>query len=405
MPDVWTLSKSSGHAASSPDPRPQLSRNGRRCVGVGGELDTNRRRMRTVKPSSILRSILVSAVLVAEVGFSAGQEQGLSELSLPALLAKGNAGDPEAQCELGIRYERGVGAPQDNAESLRWFRKSANGGDAEAQLHLAQIYEEGRKVPPDSKEAMDWYTAAAQGGSRKAQVRLGDIFEWGINVPVNWAEAARWYRKAAEQGEAYAEEQLGLIYQSDGAGVKKDMQESAKWYLQAAGQGLPDAMLELAWMYNNGEGVPKDTAQGSLWEKKAIRAKNAALMEKALGGDPEAQCDLAYKYYSGDGMPKDYAESTAWYTRAAGQGYTRAQFILASEYSKGDAVPKDQALAYMWYNLAAANTGADLSDISKRSRDDLEGRMTPEQVAEGQRLTRAWLESHSNPVVKAPQVQ
>jgi len=37
--------------------------------------------------------------------------------------------------------------------------------------------------------------------------------------------------------------------------------------------------------------------------------------------------------------------------------------------------------AYMWWNLAAAQGNSD----AKASRDAIQGKMTPEQVAEGQR--------------------
>ena len=47
-------------------------------------------------------------------------------------------------------------------------------------------------------------------------------------------------------------------------------------------------------------------------------------------------------------------------------------------------------LAYMWYNLAApqGRRGA------QGNKDILEERMTREQISEGQRLTREWLEAH-----------
>jgi hypothetical protein len=41
----------------------------------------------------------------------------------------------------------------------------------------------------------------------------------------------------------------------------------------------------------------------------------------------------------------------------------------------------------MWFNLAAAQPG-DLG--SKSNRDTLEQLMTPEQIAEAQRLSREW---------------
>ena len=69
-------------------------------------------------------------------------------------------------------------------------------------------------------------------------------------------------------------------------------------------------------------------------------------------GDAEAQDDLGLMYYSGEGVPKDYAKS------------------------------------YMFFNLAAAQDHED----AEACRDAIEKRMTKEQIDEGQKLTREWLE-------------
>ncbi|MEC7769006.1 MAG: hypothetical protein VX471_06975, partial [Acidobacteriota bacterium] len=48
------------------------------------------------------------------------------------------------------------------------------------------------------------------------------------------------------------------------------------------------------------------------------------------------------------------------------------------------------ALAYTWYNLAAAQG----SETAQSNKDTVERRMTREQIAEAQRLSREWLEAH-----------
>ena len=44
----------------------------------------------------------------------------------------------------------------------------------------------------------------------------------------------------------------------------------------------------------------------------------------------------------------------------------------------------------MWFNLAAAGGFAD----AKESRDALSEKMTPDQIAEAQRLAQEWLAAH-----------
>jgi len=59
-------------------------------------------------------------------------------------------------------------------------------------------------------------------------------------------------------------------------------------------------------------------------------------------------------------------------------------------YANGEGVPEDIVLAYMWWNLAAAQG----IESTRSNKDNLQQQMTRAQIAEGQRLTREWLEAH-----------
>jgi TPR repeat protein len=69
-------------------------------------------------------------------------------------------------------------------------------------------------------------------------------------------------------------------------------------------------------------------------------------------------------------------------------GDAEAQLKLGNMYADGTGVPLDKTEAVKWFNLAAA-TG---SEKSAKGRDLLAKRMTKEQIAEGQKLSREWLE-------------
>jgi len=43
-----------------------------------------------------------------------------------------NQGLIAAQCELGVLYSNGQGAPESDKEAVEWFRKAANQGYAQA---------------------------------------------------------------------------------------------------------------------------------------------------------------------------------------------------------------------------------------------------------------------------------
>ena len=100
----------------------------------------------------------------------------------------------------------------------------------------------------------------------------------------------------------------------------------------------------------------------------------------------EAQLSLGFMYLGA----QDDAEAMRWYRRAADQGYARAQNILGVMYGNGEGVPQDYVEAHIWYNLAAAQSSGEDRDRSVRGRDDVAGRMTPDQIAEAQRRAREW---------------
>jgi TPR repeat protein len=118
--------------------------------------------------------------------------------------------------------------------------------------------------------------------------------------------------------------------------------------------------------------VPKDYVEAVKWYRKAA-AQNYT----------RAQCFLGVCYVNGLGVPKDYVEAVEWFRKAVEHDYSRAQLALGNCYDYGLGVPKDYVQAYRWYNLAAAQ--GDTSAI--KDRDRIADSMTPDQIAEGQRLS------------------
>ena len=107
---------------------------------------------------------------------------------------------------------------------------------------------------------------------------------------------------------------------------------------------------------------------------------------RADQGDADAQYNLGGAYYTGYGVTQDYAEAVKWWRLAADQGNADAQYNLGVAYYSGYGVTQDYAEAHKWLNLAAAAghpTAGEGRDIAAKE-------MTPEQVAEAQRLAREW---------------
>jgi Sel1 repeat len=147
---------------------------------------------------------------------------------IAALRVKANAGDADAQSNLGYAYVVGQGVPQDYAQAALWLRKAAEQGLADAQCELGAAYYKGEGVPQDFAQAVAWTRKAAEQGLDKAQHTLGISYDNGLGVPLDYEQAAAWYRKAAEQGFAKSQFNLGIAYYI-GQGVPQDYVEAHKW--------------------------------------------------------------------------------------------------------------------------------------------------------------------------------
>ena len=114
------------------------------------------------------------------------------------------------------------------------------------------------------------------------------------------------------------------------------------------------------------------------------RSEDIAAAE--LSEDRLRQRTLGIKHYTGDGVAKDKGKALEWFSKAADQGDAVSQFIVGAMYADGEGVTESKVLAYAWWGLAAAQG----HEKSKGYKADIEASMTPEQIAEAQRLTAVW---------------
>jgi TPR repeat protein len=115
----------------------------------------------------------------------------------------------------------------------------------------------------------------------------------------------------------------------------------------------------------------------------------ADLRAKAEAGNAQAQNDLGEALYAGKrGVAKDAVAAVKWFRQAAEQNHPAAQSNLGVCYERGDGVAKYEVEAYKWDLLAAAQGDGK----GKRNATMLELLMLPEQIAEGKRRAKDWLE-------------
>ena len=144
-------------------------------------------------------------------------------LSACLLAAMAFTVNTHAQAQGNANFEAGIAAYQANDLPLAYkaFLAAANEGHADAQFNVALMYERGIGVGKDEKEAFVWYGKAASQESAAAQFNLGVLYENGRGTKIDFAKANEWYRKASVQGDARAIGNLGMLYVR-GQGVKEN---------------------------------------------------------------------------------------------------------------------------------------------------------------------------------------
>jgi len=357
-----------------------------------------------------------------------------------------------AQYNLGRKYQNGEGVPKDDAQAFYWYSKAAEQGISQAQANLGLLYAQGKGIPEDLAKGYAWSSIAAAQENKQAK-RNKSVIEkhmtpaqiansqelafkyWekyvvpfqeedAVAAPLearnvaaakaafqagNYDKAFLLLRRLAEHGHLWAQVTLGSMY-DEGKGVPEDVEKSIYWitkgientawqdafdadkageyrkafrlYEPLAEKGDSDGQYRLGWMYATGEGVPKDYTKAVYWYRKAAKQ-----------GDALAQLMLGYAYAGSQGVAKDDTKAVYWFGKAAEQGISQAQSNLGIMYANGIGVLEDYVQAYAWWSIAA--TRGDKS--AKNNKGIIEGRMTPAQVAEAQKLSSEYWETYVVP--------
>jgi len=194
-------------------------------------------------------------------------------------------------------------------------------------------------------------------------------------------------RQRAENGDTVSQRLLGEDYDF-GRGVRQSYTEAAKWYQMAADHGDATAQNNLGSFYQYGLGVATN------YSKAVELFKQAATQNDTL-----AQSNLGYMSDYGLGVPMDKVTADSWYRRAADQGCPEAMLNLGvSYYMKGQGVDRDLSKAYMWLDsarwLTQFNSNMKTKWRIRGELDKLKQHMTPEEIREGERLSKEWCDNY-----------
>jgi TPR repeat protein len=241
------------------------------------------------------------------------------QVAWPALQAKAEAGDAEAQFRRGMATLLGSFGEPDAAEGRRWLSRAAEQGHARASNALGELLALGEFAEPDYPKATAYFQAAWKAGEPMGLVNLGILAEEGAGRSKDAAEALRCFRQAADKGCAAALVRLGVI-SHDGDLLPKDDRQAVVYYRQAAEKGSKEGWMNLAIAHQRGLGTPRDPSAALDCARQAwnLGMNEAAylVVDRLLGdgGDPAE----AAGYLLAVSTLDDSAESLAQVERRKG---------------------------------------------------------------------------------------
>jgi TPR repeat protein len=235
-----------------------------------------------------------------------------------------------------IAYENAVYAydAQKYEEAIAAFRQLAHDGVGEAAFELGNAYRTGTSVPVDPALAAHWMMAAMSkphSRSPHASFYLGTMFLEGEGVPRDATLAKRLLEQASRSGYVRANLPLARVY-AEGIGVPADIAQAEKLARASAEAGDPASYLWLLRGYQPGGILGENRVRATEMSEKVIPILQNRIRQER---DPGAMRDLAAIYYEGLGRPKDTQTGLHWLTQAAQAGEPKYLVNLGEDILKG----------------------------------------------------------------------
>lgn len=185
--------------------------------------------------SIIFSIVAIFAIVITQNAF-AQPAPSVAELS-----RKADAGDKQAQEDLGRIYAFGTGVPVDYVLAHKYFLLAAAQDMTKSQHNLCYLYGAGNGVAKNLDTAISWCEKSANKGFLKSQILLGDFYlEKGMTT-ANVTAARNWYLKAAAQNDAYSQYMAAQTYFHVPVEMR-DYEIGLNWAKKSAAQNFPDGI-------------------------------------------------------------------------------------------------------------------------------------------------------------------
>lgn len=132
-------------------------------------------------------------------------------------------------------------------------------------------------------------------------------------------------------------------FYDQGRHVTRDSARAAQLYRRAAALGRAHAQWRLGVMLDTGDGVAEDPAEAVRWLRQAAEQDH-----------PEGHASLAVMYANGRGVAQDFAAAMRHYLRSADLGSSAGYYGIGVLFNNGEGVQQDRLEAAAWFLVAAS---------------------------------------------------
>lgn len=217
------------------------------------------------------RLVALTLAALGIMGAQALQAQSLPNSAGPSGASAFASPDPRRPFSQELQAGLNALERRHYATALRAWRALADQGEPRAQNNIGLMYERGLGVTQSYVEAMAWYRKAADQGLPEAQFNVGTLYHNGYGVEVNNSQAVSWFKRAADQQLPDAHYMYGL-HLWEGKGVRRDPLAALDQFLKGARQGNVNSQFMAGYLFLSEEplGKPNPVA-GYTWTEISRR--------------------------------------------------------------------------------------------------------------------------------------
>lgn len=292
--------------------------------------------------------------------------QDLTSLDTQSVQKLAEAGNAEAQYELGDRYELGLGGlPKNEALARRWYRKAAAQGHTAALGALSALTRKispvvEAKSPSDAAVASKPETAPTQAADKAAPDNLQQAVDmlFGVGQVVDYKGGRALLLAEVARGNDAAKLVEAVLRDGGLCGFPKDEARAR----QLAGESLPKVLSMKEMGGRVGMTHAGNCLASGLGTQEQV-LEGVDILEQAVGkGDPVAMLWLGDVYCSEvpdrpQQVPADDSRAFELFKMSAEAGCAMGVKNVATCYAYGIGVQRNDALFYQ-YTMEAAERGS-----------------------------------------------